>query len=90
MKDGRNANGTFAAGNPGGPGRPPRAADRQYLEVLNETVSLDDWRAIVVAAVAKAKEGDFKAREWLGRLIVPDGRGIWTLHRSGFSFEDLL
>jgi hypothetical protein len=78
---GRNRNGTFAPGNPGGPGRPPRATEAQYLEALSEAVSLDDWHAIIRAAVARAKKGDFKAREWLTRLLVGDDERISALKR---------
>jgi hypothetical protein len=37
---------------------------------LSATVSLEDWRAIVQAAVASAKDGDAKAREWLARYLL--------------------
>jgi hypothetical protein len=78
---GRNRNGTFGPGNPGGPGRPPRATEAQYLEALSEAVSLDDWRAIIHTAVTKAKKGDFKAREWLTRLLVGDDERVSELKR---------
>ena len=32
----RNMNGTFAPGNPGGPGRPRRGVERQYLAAFAE------------------------------------------------------
>jgi hypothetical protein len=64
--------GRFTVGNPGGPGRPPRAVEREYLRALNEAVSLDDWKEVVQAAVADAKEGDAKAREWLARYLIGD------------------
>src|SRR5262245_53968910 len=31
---------------------------------------LDEWREIVKAAVAGAKEGDGKARDWLGKYLI--------------------
>jgi hypothetical protein len=64
--------GRFTLGNPGGPGRPSRPVEREYLRALNEAVSLDDWKAVVQAAVADAKEGDAKAREWLARYLIGD------------------
>jgi hypothetical protein len=64
--------GRFTVGNPGGPGRPPRPVEREYLRALNEAVSLDDWEAVVKAAVADAKDGDAKAREWLARYLIGD------------------
>jgi hypothetical protein len=64
--------GRFTVGNPGGPGRPRRPVEREYLRALNEAVSLDDWKEVVQAAVADAKEGDAKAREWLARYLIGD------------------
>src|SRR5947208_112287 len=64
--------GRFAAGNPGGPGRPRRPVEREYLRALNEAVTLDDWQEVVRGALAQAKEGDAKAREWLARYLIGD------------------
>jgi hypothetical protein len=60
------------AGNPGGAGRPRRLIEREYLRALNEAVSLEDWQGVVRAAVAQAKEGDGKARDWLARYLIGD------------------
>jgi hypothetical protein len=68
----RNRQGQFALGNPGGPGRPRRAVEREYLAALNEAVSLDDWREIVKATAEAAKKGDGKARDWLARYLLGD------------------
>lgn len=68
----RNANGRFAPGNPGGPGRPRRETEAAYLQALRDSVDLDDWRAIVSRAVADAKQGDAKARDWLSRHLLPN------------------
>jgi len=68
----RQGNGRFALGNPGGPGRPRRAVERDYLIVLSESVTLDDWRAIIQKTVDAAKNGDAKARDWLARHLVGD------------------
>jgi hypothetical protein len=70
MDNGHDAKGRFTVGNPGGPGRPRRAVERQYLAALSDAVSLDDWRDVVQAAVVAAKEGDGKARDWLTRYLV--------------------
>ena len=67
---GRVANGQFAPGNPGGPGRPSRQTQREYLRAMIAGCSLGDWREIVGKAVAHAKQGDAKAREWLARYLV--------------------
>lgn len=68
--NGRNADGTFATGNAGGPGRPKRATEAAYFRALADTVTLDDWREIARRAVDDAKAGDGKAREWLSRYTL--------------------
>lgn len=69
-KAGRNADGTFAEGNPGGPGRPARATERQYMAVVMGACDLDTWQAIVERAVADAKNGDGNARAWLASYLL--------------------
>ena len=69
-KSGRNPNGTFAEGNPGGPGRPARATERQYMAAVMAACDLDTWQAIVERAVADAKNGDGTARAWLASYLV--------------------
>lgn len=66
----RNKNGQFAKGNSGGPGRPSRPTETAYLNVLMNACTLDDWREITMRAVSDAKDGDAKAREWLGRHVI--------------------
>ena len=56
-RDGRDRGGRFAVGNRGGPGRPKRAAEVDYIRTLAGIVSLDDLRAIARRAVADAKRG---------------------------------
>ena len=68
--NGRNANGQFAEGNPGGPGRPRRSVERDYLATLSDTVTTDAWAQICARAVEDAKGGDAKAREWLTRHCI--------------------
>jgi hypothetical protein len=72
MNDARNPNGTFAVGNAGGPGRPRRAVEGEYLTVISDALPLDTWREIVEKAIADAKAGDAKAREWLTRHVIGD------------------
>jgi hypothetical protein len=72
--------GRFLPGNPGGPGRPRRAVEREYLATLSDAVSLDDWREIVQANVKKAKQGDASARDWLaGYLLGSDPLSLTRL-----------
>jgi hypothetical protein len=68
--DGRSDNGRFARGNPGGPGRPRRAIESEYLATLGDAVSLADWREVVARAVADAKAGDSAARVWLTKHLL--------------------
>ena len=69
----RSANrGSFKPGHPGGPGRPRRETERQYLSALTAAVTLTDWRGIVKRAVADAKAGDAQARNWLGKHLCGD------------------
>jgi hypothetical protein len=70
----RHDNGRFALGNRGGPGRPRRTVEAQYLIALRESVPLETWGKICEAAVAQAVAGDAKAREWLANYLI--GRPI--------------
>jgi hypothetical protein len=67
---GRDRGGKFAKGNPGGPGRPPRATEANYLLALTDVVPLDRWRKIVVRIADRAEDGDLKAAQWLGRVVL--------------------
>jgi hypothetical protein len=61
---------SFQKGCPGGPGRPKRATEQNYLDATMSTVSVADWRVVVEKALAQAKDGDPKARDWLSRMLV--------------------
>ena len=62
--------GKFAPGNAGGPGRPARQTEREYLAATVAGCTLDDWQAIVKVAVIAAKTGDRYAREWLSGFFL--------------------
>src|SRR5690348_8204282 len=64
--------GSFKEGHPGMGGRPPRTAERRYLQVLTEEVTDEDWREVVRAALADAKVGDARARLWLSKYVLGD------------------
>lgn len=72
----RNSKGQFVAGNGaakgnrGGPGRPKRSTEERYLSALSRRVTMKDWRVIVDTAVARAKAGDTKARQWLSDYLL--------------------
>ena len=94
----RTPKGTFAQGNKGGPGRPRRAVEADYLAVLSEAVPLDTWREIVSTAVTHAKTGDDKARAFERAQMLRDGglrdtATVGQLHNADFgrvrdTFED--
>lgn len=75
----RNGNGQFAPGNSGGPGRPRRVAERDYLQALTEECPPETWRAICRRAVADAKAGDARARDWLARYLLGNPAELPTL-----------
>ena len=68
--DTRETNGRFSPGNSGGPGRPPRQTEAEYLRATAAACSLEDWEQIVTRAVADAKTGNAKAREFLARYVL--------------------
>ena len=70
MQSERDEAGRFTTGNPGGPGRPRRAVELDYLAALGDALTLADWREIVTRAVTDAKAGDKSAREWVGRYAL--------------------
>ena len=70
--NGRDEHGRFAPGNAGGPGRPRRAVERDYLATLAEACPPETWQRIVERAVADAKNGDATARAWLAKYLIGD------------------
>ena len=70
MSGDRTNNGTFAPGNPGGPGRPRRSVEKEYIDAVVGVVSVAEWTIVVQKALDDAKDGDDKARTWLGKLLV--------------------
>ena len=53
-----------------------RRTERDYMSVLLDTVTLDDWRDVVAGALQGAKGGDAQARNWLAQYLVgrPEGK----------------
>jgi hypothetical protein len=67
----RDENGRFVKGETGNPkGRPPRAREERYYEIMMTTCSYADWQKIVEKAVIDAKRGDKEARKWLSDYLV--------------------
>ena len=73
--DMRSVDGKFLAGHPrlGGRRRKPKA---EYLEVLSDECTPERWGKIVSVAVAQATEGDAAARQWLTKLLIPNGAQV--------------
>jgi hypothetical protein len=72
-QNGHDSRGRFAPGNPGNPnarGRPRRVTERDYLVVLTEECTPEEWRLICRRAKADALAGDPRAREWLSRYLL--------------------
>ena len=53
-----------------------RRTEGDYMSVLIDTVSLEDWRGVVTGALQAAKSGDPQARNWLAQYLVgrPEGK----------------
>ena len=66
----RESNGQFAKGNSGGPGRGKRTTEIAYLTAMSDTVSIDDWQAICQRAVKDARNGEWRARQWLSEYLL--------------------
>lgn len=63
----RDESGRFVAGNSISKkgGRPPRAAEDDFISLIDSAVTSNDWREIIGRAVVQAKRGDSTARAWL-------------------------
>jgi hypothetical protein len=66
----RDDRGRFAAGNPGGPGRPRRAVEQDYLTAVMSAVPPERLGTIAKRAAQAAEKGDAKARRWLTDILV--------------------
>jgi hypothetical protein len=47
-----------------------RRTESDYMGVLLDTVSLDDWRDVIAETLRLAKKGDPQARAWLAQYLV--------------------
>jgi hypothetical protein len=71
--------GGFKPGNRAGPGRPRRTTERQYLDATIGKVPLKAWREVVARALEQATNGDAKAREWLGKILIGETPAVVKL-----------
>lgn len=51
--------------NPGGPGRPKRAIERNNMAAIGCVVTLESWEAVIRKTLSDALSRDPRAREWL-------------------------
>jgi hypothetical protein len=80
--NGRQPNGRFAKGNPGGPGNPHARKAAELRALILSALSDSDLRAIVRTLIAKAKKGEpWAVREVLDRCIGK-AVGIGELRRA--------
>lgn len=47
-----------------------RRTEGDYMGMLLETVTLEDWKEVVTSALQAAKNGDATARAWLAQYLV--------------------
>jgi hypothetical protein len=67
----RDENGRFVKGETGNPnGRPPRAREERYYEIMVTTVSFERWKRIIEKAADQAERGDAVARKWLSDYLI--------------------
>ena len=53
-----------------------RRTEGDYMGVLLDAVTLDDWRSVMASALRDAKSGDPQARNWLAQYLIgrPEGK----------------
>ena len=59
-----------------------RRTEGDYMGVLLDAVTLNDWRGVVTGALRAAKSGDPQARNWLAQYLVgrPEGKAPTPLN----------
>ena len=66
----RDENGRFVKGNSGGPGRPKKAREERYYEIMHTACTYVKWRKIVNKAVEQAMRGNHNARKFLADYLL--------------------
>lgn len=77
----REANGTFAKGHCGGPGRP--AGRNPYLVALEEGCPPERFKKLVAALVQKAEDGDQESMRLIFKHLAPPTRLSPGIHLEG-------
>jgi hypothetical protein len=87
----RDVHGRFVKGHSGNPlGRAKRKTEEEYLEALSKRVSLEAWLAIIDQAVQDAKDGEWRAREWISGYLVGTVAHVMELRGAGGGPIELL
>jgi len=47
-----------------------RRTESDYMSILLDVVTLEEWRTVVEAALTAARDGDARARNWLAQYLV--------------------
>ena len=67
----RDESGRFVKGQSGNQkGRAKKERETRFYEITLASVTYDDWKDIVIKAVAQAKRGDPTARKWLSDYLI--------------------
>jgi hypothetical protein len=67
----RDKQGRFVAGHGSiSPGRPSRAKETRYLQIMHDVVDDETWAKICARAAQDAIDGSHPARRWLGDYMV--------------------
>lgn len=68
----RNEKGQFIKGQyKGGPGRPPKATEQEYLDAIFEVVPLLRFKKMIEKQAARAEKGDIRAFEVIAKYVAP-------------------
>ena len=83
----RNNLGRFTAGNPGGPGRPKRAVEEEYLRVLSEKLS-----PMGEVLQELLEEDSWRSKAFAIELALHYGLGkpVQRVHQTGNGLADIL
>ena len=73
----------------GGPGRPRRDVELQYLKTFSQKVTPEVWAGIVEKAVELALKGEKDSRNWLSKYLLGDNTVFALLFLSHQSFPEL-
>lgn len=68
----REQNGRFAKGNGGGPGRPKKVREEEWLAILTKTVKTEDLEKVFASGLSRAMAGDV---QW-AKLLLAYGIGL--------------